>query len=141
MRLLQCSEDGTFSLTEDLVSDHPIPPYAILSHRWRKNDEEVTFEDMTNGAGKNKPGYEKIQFCGEQARLDGLQYFWIDTCCINKSNRGEHQKAINSMFRWYRNAVKCYVYLYDVSTRRRRKRDGNLKDRWESDFRNSNWFT
>jgi len=27
-------------------------------------------------------GYEKIRLCGERARHDGLQYFWVNTCCI-----------------------------------------------------------
>jgi hypothetical protein len=27
-----------------------------------------------NSTGKSKAGYGKIQFCGEQARRDGLQY-------------------------------------------------------------------
>ncbi|PVH70491.1 hypothetical protein DL98DRAFT_564159 [Cadophora sp. DSE1049] len=65
---------------------------------------------------KGKAGYGKIQFCGEQARRDGLQYFWVDTCCIDKSNAVEFQEAINSMFRWYRDATKCYVYLPDLIT-------------------------
>ena len=34
--------------------------------------EEVTFEDLTNNTGKDKSGYKKIRFCGEQARHDGL---------------------------------------------------------------------
>jgi Heterokaryon incompatibility protein (HET) len=114
MRLLQRSKTGEFGLTE--VSDDLTPPYAILSHTWGLDTEEVTFEDITNGTGDDKPGYEKIRFCGEQARQDGLQYFWADTCCINKANYAELQYAINSMFRWYRNATQCYVYLSDVST-------------------------
>jgi hypothetical protein len=80
MRLLHRSETGEISLTKDLVGDDPIPPYAILSHTWGLDAEEVTFEDLTNGTGGKKPGYEKIRFCGEQARQDGLQHFWIDTC-------------------------------------------------------------
>ncbi|OCK88967.1 HET-domain-containing protein, partial [Cenococcum geophilum 1.58] len=39
----------------------------------------------------------------------------VDTCCINKPNHTELQEAINSMFRWYQRAAKCYVYLLDVS--------------------------
>jgi hypothetical protein len=81
MRLLLRSETGEFSLTEDLVGNDPIPPYAILSHTWLADTEEPTFEDLTNGTGEKKLGYEKIRFCGEQARQDGLQYFWVDTCC------------------------------------------------------------
>ncbi|KAH9216679.1 hypothetical protein DL95DRAFT_296788, partial [Leptodontidium sp. 2 PMI_412] len=40
---------------------------------------------------------------------------WVDTYCIDKSNSMEPAEAINSMFRWYRDLTKCYVYLLDVS--------------------------
>jgi hypothetical protein len=83
------------------------------------DDEEVTFEDLTKGTGENKHGYKKIQFCGEQAWKDGLQYLWIDSCCINKANHAELSEAINSMFCWYQTATKCYVYLSDVSITKR----------------------
>src|SRR4051794_20265853 len=111
MRLLQCDNDGDFSLTQ--FAENDIPKYAILSHRW--GAEEVTYNDLLDGTGKSKVGYGKIQFCGEQARRDGLQHFWVDTCCIDKSNAVEYQHAINSMFRWYRDATRCFVYLPDVS--------------------------
>ncbi|OQV09788.1 NACHT domain-containing protein [Cladophialophora immunda] len=114
MRLLQCSETGEFSF-KNFGDGDQIPPYAILSHTWGLDTEEVTFEEMESGTGKDKLGYEKIRFCGEQARQDDLQYFWIDTCCIDKKNAAELQHAINSMFRWYRDAEHCYVYLADVS--------------------------
>jgi hypothetical protein len=39
--------------------------------------------------GKSKAGYGKIRFCGEQTRRDGLQYFWVDTYYIDKSNSTE----------------------------------------------------
>ncbi|KAF2192932.1 HET-domain-containing protein [Zopfia rhizophila CBS 207.26] len=110
MRLLRRCDTGEFTLTEDLVGDEAIPPYAILSHTWAEDAEEVTFKDLTDGTGKGKPGYKKIRFCRERARQDDLQYFWIDTCCINKANKAELSQAINSMFRWYRNATRCYVY-------------------------------
>jgi heterokaryon incompatibility protein (HET) len=136
MRLLKVDNTGEFSLTEDLVR----PRYAILSHTWGAHTEEVSFKDMVDGTGKSKPGYDKIRFCGEQARRDGLQYFWIDTCCIDKSSSTELQEAINSMFRWYRDAAKCYVYLADVS---RPALDANGKSSqltWELSFRKSRWF-
>jgi hypothetical protein len=98
MRLLQHSGTGEFSFTKDLVGNDRIPPYAILSHTWGSDTDEVTFEDVTNGTGKHKAGYEKIRFCGEQARQDGLEYFWIDTCCINKTHYAELSQAIKSMF-------------------------------------------
>jgi len=59
MRLLECN-DGKFTLTKDLVRD--IPKYAILSHTWGLDTEEVTFSDLVNGTGVNKTGYEKIKF-------------------------------------------------------------------------------
>jgi hypothetical protein len=137
MRLLRL-ESGNLSLTED-YTEH-VPPYAILSHTWGKDIEEVTFDDFKEGNHTIKTGYTKIRFCGEQAARDGLQYFWVDTCCINKSNYTELSEAINSMFRWYQNAIKCYVYLSDVSTRS----DTNelfSQSGWEPAFRHSRWFT
>ena len=110
MRLLQCNDKSEFSLTSDLCDD--IPQYAILLHTW--GAEEVSFRDMIDGTGKDKTGYDKIRFCREQARRHSWQYFWVDTCCIDKSNNTELSEAINSMFRWYRNAAICYVYLSDV---------------------------
>ena len=56
------------ALTTDLLNK--IPPYAILSHTWGADDEEVTFDDLENGRGKSKAGYAKIQFCGEQPKKD-----------------------------------------------------------------------
>ncbi|KAH8800856.1 heterokaryon incompatibility protein-domain-containing protein [Xylogone sp. PMI_703] len=136
MRLLKLETNGEFSLTNDIT--HPTTPYAILSHTWEEDDEEVTFEDLKYGSGKTKNGYKKLRFCGQQAARDGLKYFWVDTCCINKSRDSELSEAINSMFRWYRKAAICYVYLADVWTKD--QRDPALK-LWEAAFRNSRWFT
>jgi hypothetical protein len=42
------------------------------------------------------------------------------------------------MFRWYRNAAKCYVYLSDVSTG---KCSSSSQLLWKSAFQRSKWFT
>jgi Heterokaryon incompatibility protein (HET)/NACHT domain len=137
MRLLEISDRGELSLTDDLTAD--IPPYAILSHTWGPDQEEVSFKDLIDGRGKNKEGYTKIQFCADQARKDDLHHFWIDTCCIDKTNLVELSEAIVSMFQWYANAEWCYVFLPDVSAC---KRDNTGSTRiWESAFRKSRWFT
>jgi len=136
MRLLRRSDAGEVSLTQ--FCDEAIPLYAILSHTWGADTEEVTFNDLINGTDKDKPGYEKVRFCGEQAALDGLEYFWIDTCCINKSNYAELSQAINSMFHWYRNATRCYVYLSDVTNR---CIGDDLHSQRDSDLGRSRWFT
>ncbi|KAN0087098.1 hypothetical protein V8E54_000786 [Elaphomyces granulatus] len=135
MRLLKGNNTGEFSLTKDLLVSDDIPRYAILSHTWGADTEEVSFKDMMDGTGEIKTGYDKIRFCGEQAGRDGLQYFWIDTCCIDKSSSSELQEAINSMFRWYRGAAKCYVYLADVTDVKSSQLPCELS------FRKSRWFT
>ncbi|KZM21778.1 ADP binding [Ascochyta rabiei] len=153
MRLLETVDGHTFNLTKDYPNDDAVPAYAILSHTW--GDQEVTFDDLIND-NKNgysriraslrrlrphsrKVGYDKIRFCAQQAKRDGLRYFWVDTCCIDKRNLTELQRAINSMFRWYRDAKKCYVYLSDVSNAD--PREGNETSAWLSAFVSSRWFT
>ncbi|KAI2623399.1 hypothetical protein GGS21DRAFT_339699 [Xylaria nigripes] len=138
MRLLNFQNDGTIGFTDDLIKD--IPQYAILSHTWGPNKSEVIYEDMTQCTGRDKEGYRKIDFCRKQAACDGLEYFWVDTCCIDKRNITELTEAINSMFRWYNESAKCYVYLTDVSVD---AAQAGITDRstWESSFRNSRWFT
>jgi hypothetical protein len=140
MRLLQFDQRRGFCLTEDL-SDQELSGhrYAILSHTWGKEDEEVSFADLTQGLGHTKLGYEKLRFCGEQAEKDGLHYFWVDTCCIDKKSSAEFSEAITSMFRWYSSAVKCYVYLQDVSPRF--ESTNPPAQSWEPAFRGSRWFT
>jgi hypothetical protein len=139
MHLLEYNKDGELIITS--FDDNKPPPYAILSHRWGEEAEEVSFEDLTRNTGKDKSGYRKIRLCGDQAKRDGLQYFWIDTCCINKASKAEHSLAIRSMFRWYRNAARCYVYLSDVSVPPLSKEGEDSSPPWDSAFRESEWFT
>jgi hypothetical protein len=135
MRLLHFDESRGLVLTD--FREKSVPPYAILSHRW--GDDEVLFEDLFRHNYKYKTGYQKIKFCAEQAAQDRLHYFWIDTCCIDKWNLRERSKAINSMYYWYQNATKCYVYLLDVSASN--TNDARQHITWEASFRNSDWFT
>ncbi|KAF5848455.1 hypothetical protein GGP41_005884 [Bipolaris sorokiniana] len=88
---------------------------------------------------EKEEGYKKLMFCARQAAQDELQYFWIDTCCIDRWNNNERSRAINSMFQWYKNATRCYVFLSDVSVSTATK----LAQRsdWEASFRASAWFT
>lgn len=137
MRLLECG-DGKFKPPKDLLLN--IPKYAILSHTWGSDTEEVTFKDLVDGTGEDKTGYEKIRFCAAQAKRDGLQHIWVDTCCIDKTNQVELQEAITSMFRWYNKAARCYVYLPDISAATY-KDNQQFEIEWEAAFRASRWFT
>ncbi|KAK6430513.1 hypothetical protein LTR95_013332 [Oleoguttula sp. CCFEE 5521] len=94
------------------------PPYAILSHRWGENDAEVTFQELPQQVGmtleQQKPGFHKIKRFAEMAADAGINYIWVDTCCIDKTSSAELTQSINSMFFWYRQAKFCYAYLADV---------------------------
>jgi hypothetical protein len=140
MRLLELNTEGAITFCE-FAHEH-VPRYAILSHTWHKEfEQEVTFEDMRTGANKSKAGWKKIKFCADRALEDGLQHFWIDTCCIDKKNVVELSEAINSMFRWYQQAARCYVYLSDVSIPGHQVLRQQVSVTWVPSFRNSRWFT
>jgi hypothetical protein len=139
MRLLYTASDGTLRWTKDIIRSEEIPPYAILSHTW--GEQEVVFDDLKDIENvQSKEGYRKIRFCAQQTKRDGLNHFWVDTCCIDKANNTELSEAINSMFRWYQNAVKCYVFLSDVEGKSLKK-NGKSSSRWKAAFRTSRWFT
>lgn len=122
--------------------------YAVLSHKWADSPgKEISFQDFHDAAKVDKskldkpeklPAHEtaygvaKIAWTASVARERKLDYIWIDTCCIDKTNSAELSEAINSMFKWYRLAVECYVYLPDVSW------EGNEASK--AQFRESVWF-
>jgi hypothetical protein len=138
MRLLKRSLRDDFQLIS--FNDDDVPPYAILSHTWTEG-QEVTYNELVTDTGKDKTGYDKIRFCGRQAAADGLEYFWVDTCCIDKSTSDELSTAINSMFRWYQRASKCYVYLSDVVVPEEVADAKAFRITWEGGFCRSRWFT
>lgn len=107
MRLIN-TETGQF---EEFFGSN-VPSYAILSHTWEK--EEVSFQDMKNGAFKKKKGYAKIFRTCQLTSDEGFRYAWVDTCCIDQSSSAELTEAINSMYRWYERSAICYTYLSDL---------------------------
>ncbi|KAM0723386.1 hypothetical protein Q7P37_000372 [Cladosporium fusiforme] len=113
--------------------DERPPPYATLSHTWsEKNEEEVTYQDLKDGTTKS---LLKLELCKQWTEAANLEYFWIDTCCIDKRNDAEINYAIRSMWRWYSEADVCFVYLSDLS--RKRKLDTD----WRDSLKNCRWFT
>lgn len=73
---------------------------------------------------KQRSGYTKIVKMAELSREKNLEYFWIDTCCIDKSSSAELQEAINSMFRWYQHSDLCIVHLEHCHDLERRSAAG-----------------
>lgn len=117
VRLIRFYDNGNYCLAS--FPPEAVPLYGILSHTWGADGEEITYEELSDGARRpmsDNPrlGYHKLRFCQDRANQDGLQYFWIDTCCINKADPNELSWALNSMFYWYQRAVRCYVYMQDV---------------------------
>lgn len=140
MRLLRLDPVKRTWVLEDF-SGPRVPFYAVFSHTWGSDEEEVKFEDLVNGQqtydSTSKSGFEKLRFCHAQAEKDGLLYFWIDTCCIKKSDSSELQRSLASMFFWYQRATRCYALLSDVSIH---DSDGASERKWERAFAKSRWF-
>lgn len=92
----------------------PDRPYAILSHRW--GEDELTYRQYLSldkaelrrqARPEHSTGLGKILWGCFMARSNGIPYFWIDTCCINKNNADDQTElsaSIMSMFRWYNQA-------------------------------------
>ena len=146
MRLLHVKE-----LRFEEFFDSDIPRYAILSHRWGK--DEVSYQDFLAGRKKDSEGYKKILACceyvmhhvrdeeseeeeeeEEEGPSSSVDWVWIDTCCIDKSSSAELTESINSMYRWYEKAVICYAYLKDVNGAEERNVTLNR-------LRKSEWFS
>lgn len=129
MRLLNSSN----LRMEDFFGDQ-IPPYAILSHCWDK--EEVSYQDMRNNSPtlRLKAGFKKIKGCAQIVKKSGVEWFWVDTCCIDKTSSAELSESINSMYKWYQDAVRCHVYLPDVMIKSHR--DDTIKQ-----LQSSRWWT
>jgi len=119
MRLLHIESNDTpdptlqISFSEFVGSN--VPPYAILSHRWR--EQEVLYDDMVaadRSVARSKKGYAKLEMTCQLALEYGLSYVWSDTCCIDKSSSAELSEAINSMYSYYTHSAWCIAYLDDV---------------------------
>lgn len=107
--------------------DEECPPYEEV--------EETSTEDQSTARSlRARHGYQKILKIAEHCRVSQIGFFWIDTCCIDKSNGMEVSEAVLSAYKWYREATVCFVYLADVPP------TDALADR-DSVFRRSWWFT
>ncbi|CRK39647.1 hypothetical protein BN1723_015562, partial [Verticillium longisporum] len=139
MRLIYAK---TYELHEFFAGD--VPPYAILSHTWA--DDEVTYHDIKNitSWAKPKQGFPKIQWACQEATVKGIDYVWVDTCCIYKSSSAELSEAINSMYQWYRDAQVCYAYLEDFPAQEKPAKavePGQVRKVDYTVFRQCRWFT
>ncbi|KAF2166075.1 hypothetical protein M409DRAFT_66959 [Zasmidium cellare ATCC 36951] len=93
-------------------SDDAILRYITLSHRWLRDEDEVTFEEN---------------------QKDAVEWVWVDTCCIDKRSSSELSESINSIARWYQDARLCVAYLADVP------KGAPQSKIWESEWFTRGW--
>ena len=83
--------------------DDEATKYAILSHRWI---DEVDYEEMVDlhrmdrqeqDEIRSRLGYKKILNTCKLAKLDGYEWVWVDTCCVDKRSSGELSEVITSI--------------------------------------------
>lgn len=70
-----------------------------------------TIPDISEEALMKRQGYAKIAHSARIARELGYEWVWIDTCAIDKTSSAELQESINSMYKWYKDAALCIVYV------------------------------
>lgn len=122
-----------------------LPRYAILSHTWEKDEislqelERVLDPELANDpktlAVKAKAGFVKISRFVQLVATKEIPYAWADTCCIDKTSSADLTESINSMYRWYGDAVVCITYLVDVVS------SVWTDDGSDSEIARSRWFT
>jgi hypothetical protein len=110
----------------EYVADPELHQYAILSHTWRR-EGEPTFQDIRSrvpNAFQRRIGdeerFSKVRETCRLARARNIPYAWVDNVCIDKTSSAELTEAINSMFRWYKEATVCFAYLVDLPVGRKK---------------------
>ncbi|KAK3716341.1 hypothetical protein LTR37_006491 [Vermiconidia calcicola] len=83
------------------------------SHTW--GEHELSLQDFEQAHKRTGPGFEKIEQCCRLAGEAGIEFAWVDTCCIDKTNSVELTEAVQSMFTWYEDAAVCYAFLDDLA--------------------------
>ncbi|MCJ1390484.1 hypothetical protein MMC18_003343 [Xylographa bjoerkii] len=126
--------------THSIASYIDPPSYAIISHVWLPPeiihtdiiDPSIPLSTFSNPSHPKCISAGKIlNSCDTLIRLYNgrVKHLWLDTICIDKKDLTELSTAINSMYKWYRYAEVCFVYLADYPS---------LSVR---DFTHSKWFT
>ena len=72
MRLLHTTKLQLVEFQGQRILPSAIPPYAILSHTWAK--EEVSFQDVQQGLAQSRQGYDKVAGACALAVQDGFEY-------------------------------------------------------------------
>ncbi|KAG6328293.1 hypothetical protein ID866_10796 [Astraeus odoratus] len=91
--------------------------FATLSHRWGRGEPilaEIRDRSIYDSNMPDTEGLRKLRMFCRTAAKNGYPWGWSDTCCIDKTNGDEVQRAIGSMFRWYLESAMTIVHLGDI---------------------------
>ena len=69
MRLLKIGSRRELSLTKDIVDN--IPLYAILSHTWGADHDEVTFDDLEKDSARARLAMQNFSSVGNKLGRTG----------------------------------------------------------------------
>ncbi|KAI0908031.1 HET-domain-containing protein [Ustulina deusta] len=133
-------DTSTFELK--FVTEAEKGSYAVLSHTW--GEDEASFEQFRNSGptwldnARQVNRFFKIVKTCELAAQRGLSYAWVDTCCIDKSSSAELSEAINSMFKYYKDAAFCIALISDLPNP---SNAAALNLDFESQFPRCRWLT
>lgn len=127
----------THNFTLESFPEPPSQSYACLSYTWGTPPHgEVSHRDVVGcGARSPKADYgtlkdraslpawarrdtesaRRVVGACSRAREVGIKYLWVDTICIDRTSLADISEAINSMYRWYRQATVCYAHLSDLA--------------------------
>lgn len=89
---------------------HDSKEYVIAQH---KDTQDDVLNNMPESWRSSEQNYEAPKVLAPRE----VQLVWIDTCCIDKRSSADLSEAINSMYRWHKDAATCIAYLSDVWSR------------------------
>ena len=108
--------------------------YVMFSHKWDEIYEEPSFYDVLGKSIYNdldrSPTNDKLRKFCETVRETGHRWAWSDTCCINRSDPAVLNRAIVSMYRWYKESTLTLALL-----------SGIIPPSEPGDLRDSIWMT
>ncbi|KAI1123706.1 heterokaryon incompatibility protein-domain-containing protein [Nemania abortiva] len=107
-RYLLGHENGRFFVFETNGNSYD---YDIVSYCWGKevapyHEEKIEGVDWPLTIHRNKVNRFK-----ELMRRQGIQYMWVDSICINKTNKGHEAEELSKMFEYYKHAKNCYLLI------------------------------
>ncbi|KAF2116800.1 heterokaryon incompatibility protein-domain-containing protein [Lophiotrema nucula] len=109
------------ALLADMGPSEYTSSFTALLRKVRQRESLINQDQRADridlSAYNDVKGIRKIERTCRLALAAGLDYAWIDTCCINQSSSAELTEAINSMYRWYQRATVCFAYLSEFPSR------------------------